>query len=53
MAIFENTNLRQADLSSAFHFKIDPEMNQVKGAIVHQSSLSGFLSKHDLEIKIS
>ena len=49
-AVFSMSNLEQADFRNAINFLIDPEMNKVKKSKFIQSSLSGLLTKYQLEI---
>lgn len=49
-AIFMNTNLEKADLSSATNFMIDPERNRIRKAIFHLYELAGLLAKYDIRI---
>jgi uncharacterized protein YjbI with pentapeptide repeats len=49
-AKFEKTILEKADLSTAFNFSIDPEMNRIKKAKFSMEGIAGLLDKHDIEI---
>lgn len=49
-AKFENTNLEGADLRTAFHYVIDPEMNRIKKARFSVMGLAGLLGKYDIRI---
>lgn len=48
--IFNHTILKQADLTTAFNFSIDPEINHLAKAKFRADSLSGLLDKYDLNI---
>ncbi len=50
-AVFENTNLENADLCTAFNFIIDPEINHLKGAIFSTEGLPGLLKKYGIKIE--
>lgn len=49
-AVFMRTILVQANLSEAYNFSIDPEVNNVRKAIFSSSGLSGLLHKYDIVI---
>ncbi|MBJ6118689.1 pentapeptide repeat-containing protein [Pontibacter sp. BT310] len=49
-AVFNYTNLTGADLSSAYSFDIDPEINTIKKAKFSQYGLQGLLMKYSLQI---
>ena len=49
-AIFDGTVLEHADLSSAYHYSIDPERNSLKKAIFSKDGIAGLLSKYELRI---
>ncbi|WP_162427141.1 pentapeptide repeat-containing protein [Pontibacter pudoricolor] len=49
-AVFNYTNLTGADLSSAYSFDIDPEINPIKKAKFSQYGLQGLLMKYSLQI---
>lgn len=49
-AIFENTLLEKADLTTAFNYTIDPESNYLRGAKFSLPSVAGLLNKYDIEI---
>jgi len=48
--MFGNTNLEKVDLTTAFNFIIDPELNQVKGAKFSLQGLPGLLTKYEIKI---
>ncbi|REE79897.1 uncharacterized protein YjbI with pentapeptide repeats [Lutibacter oceani] len=50
LAIFDKTILEKADLSSSFHYAIDPEKNNIKKAKFSKEGLAGLLEKHQLII---
>lgn len=50
-AVFDETNLTGADLSSAYHFRIDPELNTIKKAKFSISGIPGLLDKYDIKIE--
>ena len=49
-AIFENTNLEKADFSTAFHFSIEPDLNNIKKAKFSIRNVSGLLNKYNIQI---
>jgi fluoroquinolone resistance protein len=49
-ATFNKTNLSKADLSSAYNFIIDPELNTLKKARFSMQGMVGLLAKYDLDI---
>lgn len=49
-AAFEDTDLRMADLRTAFNFHIDPDANAIKGARFSQAGLGGLLGKYGIVI---
>jgi uncharacterized protein YjbI with pentapeptide repeats len=51
-AVFENTILEKADLRTAFHYSIDPEINKVKKAKFSMAGLPGLLSKYGIHIEV-
>ncbi len=48
--LFNKTSLRKADLTSAFNFSIDPELNDIKKASFSLHGLPGLLSRHDIRL---
>lgn len=48
--VFENTILEQCDFSTAYHYSIDPAMNNIKKAKFSVAGLPGLLHKYDIEI---
>lgn len=50
-AIFSDTNLEKADLSTAINFSIDPDRNKIKKAKFSRLGLSGLLDKYHLVIE--
>ena len=50
-ASFEDTNLHKADLSTAYGFSIDPQLNNVKQATFSRDGLAGLLTKYSLNIE--
>lgn len=50
LAIFKNTNLEKADLSSSYNYIIDPEINNIQKAKFSLQGLPGLLEKYNLEI---
>ena len=49
-AFFENTNLEQADFSTAHSFIIDPQKNRLKKTRFSTNGLAGLLTQYDLVI---
>jgi len=49
-AIFEFTNIKEADLTSSFSYKIDPEKNTIKNAKFSWPAAYGLLSKYNVII---
>jgi len=49
-AIFDNTNLEQADFRTAIHYAIDPAANRMKKAKFSIDGLPGLLHKYQLDI---
>ncbi len=49
-ALFEMTNLSDADFTGSSGFHIDPEKNKVNGAKFSLASLPGLLVKHQIKI---
>ena len=47
---FDQTILEKADMSTAYHFSIDPERNKIKKAKFSIEGLPGLLEKYDLNI---
>lgn len=50
-ALFEGTNLKKADLRTAYNYIIDPELNRIKGARFSMDGLMGLLAKYDIEVE--
>jgi len=50
-AVFDASNLTGADLTTAYHFKIDPESNVVKKAKFSVAGIPGLLEKYDIKIE--
>ena len=50
-AIFDNTILNKADLTSALNLALDPENNQLKKARFGKESVLGLLKKYDIVIE--
>jgi len=50
-AIFENTILEKADLSTSYNFTIDPETNQIKKAKFSRQNIIGLLDKYNITIE--
>jgi uncharacterized protein YjbI with pentapeptide repeats len=49
-SMFDHTNLEKADLRTAHHFSINPEINKVKKARFSLAGLPGLLNNYDLII---
>ncbi len=49
--VFDRTDLTKADLRTARHYIIDPELNRVKGARFSTSGVAGLLAKHGVIIE--
>ncbi|MNL55584.1 Pentapeptide repeats (8 copies) [compost metagenome] len=50
-AQFERTNLREANLSTAINYAIDPELNDIKKARFSIHGIPGLLNKYDIKIE--
>jgi fluoroquinolone resistance protein len=50
-AIFDHTILEKADLRTAYHYTIDPEINRIKKARFSMNGIAGLLHKYDLDIE--
>jgi uncharacterized protein YjbI with pentapeptide repeats len=50
-ATFENTILEKADLSTAYNYIIDPELNRIKKAAFSLAGIPGLLVRYDIEIR--
>ncbi|TNE53973.1 MAG: pentapeptide repeat-containing protein [Bacteroidetes bacterium] len=50
-AIFENTDLEKADFRTSFNYSINPELNQIKGAIFSMPDVIGLLDKYPIQIE--
>lgn len=50
-ASFDQTNLEKADLSGAVNLVLDPERNNIKGAVLERNQLEGLLTKYGLNIR--
>jgi len=50
-AVFDSSNLTGADLTTAYHFRIDPELNTIKKARFSISGIPGLLDKYDIKIE--
>lgn len=48
--IFENTTLNMANLSKAFNFNINPEVNSLKKTVFSKEELMGLLKKYDIVV---
>ena len=51
-ALFENTILEKADLRTAFHYSIDPEVNRIRKAKFSTAGIAGLLTKYDIVIDL-
>lgn len=49
-SLFENTNLSKADMSTAWNFNINPDTNNIKGALFSKNNLIGLLSKYHIKV---
>ncbi|HEY4652647.1 MAG TPA: pentapeptide repeat-containing protein [Pontibacter sp.] len=49
-AVFNYTNLTGSDLSTAYNFDIDTEINTIKKATFSQYGLQGLLTKYNLKV---
>lgn len=49
-AVFDGTNLSSTDFTTASHFSIDPEQNNIQKASFSVHGLLGLLSKHKLKV---
>ena len=50
-AVFERTNLEQADLRSSYNFAINPETNKINKAKFSLHTVTGLLHKYNLTIE--
>jgi uncharacterized protein YjbI with pentapeptide repeats len=50
-ALFENTNLEKADLRTAYHYAIDPELNKMEKAKFSINGIAGLLAKYNIIIE--
>jgi uncharacterized protein YjbI with pentapeptide repeats len=50
-AVFDGTNLEKADFRDAMHYRIDPEMNRIKGARFDLQGLPGLLVKWGIKVQ--
>ncbi len=50
-AAFNETQLAGADLTTAFHYKINPEFNPMKKAKFSSSGIIGLLEQYDIKIE--
>jgi len=48
--VFDRTNLEKADFREALHYRIDPEINKVKGARFDLEGLPGLLGKWGIRV---
>jgi uncharacterized protein YjbI with pentapeptide repeats len=49
--IFDRTILEKADLSAAFNYTIDPEINKIAKAKFSATGLAGLLTKYNIVIQ--
>ncbi len=49
-ASFKKTNLKGANLYTAVHFNIDPELNSLKKAKFSKDNITGLLKKYDIVV---
>ncbi|OJV51255.1 MAG: hypothetical protein BGO31_05305 [Bacteroidetes bacterium 43-16] len=49
-AMFDNTTLIKADLSTAFNFSLNPNLNKLKGAQFSRDNISGLLDVFQIKI---
>jgi len=50
-AVFSETNLTKADLSTSYDYALDLDKNKVKKAVFSTDGLKGLLEKYQLVIK--
>ena len=50
-AIFNDTQLKEADFTTAYNYKIDPEFNPMKKAKFAIKGIPGLLDKYDIKIE--
>lgn len=50
-AIFENTLLPEADLSTSYNFSIDPEINRIHKAKFSKAGVVGLLGKYNITVE--
>lgn len=48
--VFDRTNLTKADLTTAYHYHIDPEANKLTKARFSSAGVAGLLAKYDIII---
>ena len=49
-AVFERTNIEKTDFRTSYNFRIDPDLNRIKGAIFSREMLGGLLTKYQIKI---
>jgi uncharacterized protein YjbI with pentapeptide repeats len=50
-AIFDHTILEKADLRTAYHYSIHPDINRIKKAKFSMANIIGLLDKYDIEVE--
>jgi uncharacterized protein YjbI with pentapeptide repeats len=50
-AVFDSTILERSDLSSSYHYAIDPDKNRIRKAVFSVDGLPGLLGKYGILIK--
>ena len=50
-AVFDQTNLTESNFRTAINFRIDPELNKIRGASFSKDNLEGLLDKYQIKIK--
>ncbi|MFV0156608.1 pentapeptide repeat-containing protein [Empedobacter falsenii] len=50
-AIFDQTNLKQANLKTSYNFRINPNENQLKGAVFSKENIIGLVQHLGLKIE--
>ncbi len=51
LAVFDDTNLEKANLTTAYHYQIDPNKNKIKKAQFSLEGLAGLLLHHQIIIQ--
>ena len=49
-AVFNGTDLASANFATAYHYSIEPELNNIRKAVFTADGLAGLLTKYDIKI---